>query len=102
MAKALGLRDTELDTWFERDRSHVSLKRTDTGDTIIEWWDEAVAQAVEDGFLDPQDYRGSAFEYAKSMGLTAGKRRAGVSIRAVEDEGEIDDDDDDDFDDDED
>jgi hypothetical protein len=96
--KKLTLAQTELSTWFERDRSHVDLKRKDTGETIIEWWDEAVTQAVEDGFLDPRDYHGSAFEYADTMGLLTGNK-AGVSIHAIEDDDE---DDDDDFDDDDD
>jgi hypothetical protein len=95
MAKKLTIGDTELDTWFERDRSHVNLKRKDTGETIIEWWDDAVGEAVEDGFLNARDYHGSAFEYAESMGLTDGKRRSGVSIHVADD----DDEDDDDFDD---
>ena len=113
MAKKLTIGDTELDTWFERDRSHVDLRHKDTGETIIEWWDDAVSQAVEDGFLDPRNYHGSAFEYAKSMGLTDGKDRPGVTIQVSpggsfdeyddedEDEDDEDDEDDDDFDDDE-
>lgn len=84
MPRALKLSDTELDTWFERDRQHVNLKRADSGDTIIEWWDEAVTEAVEDGFLNPRDYHGTAFEYAKDMGITDGKIRAGVSIHVTD------------------
>jgi hypothetical protein len=98
MTKKLTQSDTELETWFERDRSHVDLKRKDTGETIIEWWDEAVSEAVADGFLNPRDYHGSAFEYAEGMGLTDGKNRAGVSIHVADD----DDEDEDDFDEDED
>ncbi len=56
---------TELHTWFERDRAHVELRRVLTQETVIEWWDEA----VEDGFIDPRDYHGSAREYAQSHGL---------------------------------
>ncbi len=59
----------KVDTWFERDRAHVRLFDEETDDTVIEWWDEDVAQAVEDGFLDPKDYEGSAIEYAESLGL---------------------------------
>ena len=61
--------NTELHTWFERDRAHVELRNADTDKTIIEWWDDAVAEAVEDGFLDPRDWEGSAKEYAASIGL---------------------------------
>lgn len=58
-----------LYTWFERDRSHVELRDDDTDRTIIEWWDDAVTDAVEDGFLDPRDWEGSAIEYAEYLGL---------------------------------
>lgn len=60
---------TELHTWFERDRSHVELRNADTDETIVEWWDEAVGEAIEDGFLNPRDYHGTAYEYAVSVGL---------------------------------
>jgi hypothetical protein len=58
----------ETHTWFERDRAHVELVDDDEN-TIIEWWDEAVQEAVDDGFLDPQNWHRSALAYAKSMGL---------------------------------
>ena len=62
-----------IETWFERDRQHVELIDDSDGNerTIIEWWDEAVSEAVEDGFLDQQDWLGSASEYAESIGLLA-------------------------------
>ena len=67
--------NTKLDTWFERDRAHVSLE-TLNGKTIIEWWDEAVEEAVQDGFLNPKDYHGSAVEYANYIGAQPpGSRR---------------------------
>lgn len=56
-----------LETWFERDRQHVEL--LDANDkTILEWWDEEVSEAIEDGFLDPRNLLGSATEYAESIG----------------------------------
>lgn len=63
------LRDTEMHTWFERDRSHVELRHVASQETIIEWWDEQVSEAVEDGYLDPRDYHRSAFEYADLCGM---------------------------------
>lgn len=57
-----------VETWFERDRAHVDLQDAND-ETIIEWWDEDVEQAIEDGFLDPRDYYGSAVQYAEEMGL---------------------------------
>jgi hypothetical protein len=70
--------NTTIETWFERDRSHVELRTLD-GTTIIEWWDEAVKDAVMDGFLDSRDWHGSAVEYANYIGAQparAGAREA--------------------------
>jgi hypothetical protein len=67
------LKDTIHAEWHERDRNHLALYVRDGddgyGDTIIEWWDEAYAQAIEDGFIDPHRPHESAFEYAAEMGL---------------------------------
>lgn len=71
------LEDTEIHTWFERDRAHVELRHIQTQETIVEWWDEAVTQALEDGFLSagrgprPSDeaFRRSAYEYAECAGM---------------------------------
>ncbi len=61
--------NTKIDTWFERDRSFVGL--TDLhGEEIGEWWDDEVAQAVEEGFLNPRNWHASAVEYANYIGLT--------------------------------
>ena len=43
----------ELHTWFGRDRQHVELREADTERTVIEWWDDELAQAIIDGFLKP-------------------------------------------------
>ncbi len=69
MTQEWEITDTEIRTWFERDRQHVDLVNRYTGETIIEWWDEAVTEAVEDGFLNPRDWHTSAYEYAVSVGL---------------------------------
>jgi hypothetical protein len=62
-------RATSIHTWFERDRQHVELRDKLTDETIVEWWDDAVTEAVEDGFLDPRNYHESARGYAIDMGL---------------------------------
>ncbi|MHB8107995.1 MAG: hypothetical protein ACYDH4_11305 [Candidatus Cryosericum sp.] len=68
--------DTELHTWFERDRAHVELRDKRTDKTIIEWWDEAVGEAFEDGFLShKRGLKESAYEYAKDVGLLKPKHR---------------------------
>jgi len=63
------MKTVELHTWFERDRAHVELRDAETNKTIIEWWDEGVFEAIEDGFLDPRDFEGSAMAYAEAMGI---------------------------------
>ncbi|HVB56998.1 MAG TPA: hypothetical protein VNE63_11275 [Candidatus Acidoferrales bacterium] len=62
--------ETQLETWFERDRAWVALQTLD-GETILEWWDEAVSEAIEDGFLNPRRYHESAYEYAESLRLVS-------------------------------
>ena len=66
--KLLHMRDTRCNTWFERDRAHVELTDAD-GRTILEWWDDEVNDAIEDGFLRPGDWHASAFEAARDVKL---------------------------------
>jgi hypothetical protein len=65
----LALADTRLSTWEERDRAHVELINAKNDSTIVEWWDEAVAEAVQDGFLKPGKLHESAYDYAVHVGL---------------------------------
>ena len=55
--------ETEIYTWFERDRAHVELRDMRDKKTLVEWWNEAVKEAVEDGFLSPKDWHGTAYTY---------------------------------------
>lgn len=57
------LDETGLHTWFERDRAHVELRCALTDESLVEWWDDAVASAVEDGFLDPENYQRGAYDF---------------------------------------
>ena len=66
---ALPIEQTQLNTWFERDRQHVALLDARNDETIVEWWDETVSEAIEDGFLTSRNLHGSAYEYAASVGL---------------------------------
>jgi hypothetical protein len=59
--------DTHIETWFERDRAHVALYESKSQSLIAEWWDGEVTEAVEDGFLNPRDYHGSAYSYARQL-----------------------------------
>jgi hypothetical protein len=65
--------DTELETWFERDRAHVELREKGGGTTIVEWWDDAVQEMAEDGFLTmgrgERALHESAFKYAEQHKL---------------------------------
>lgn len=63
-------------TWFERDRQHVRLETPD-GKTVFELWDDAVSQAIEDGFLTTPrlprprdaDWQPHAVAYARGQQL---------------------------------
>ena len=57
-----------VETQFERDRASVILYDSKDNE-IMEWWDEEVNQAIEDGFLEPRDYLNSAIDYAKYLGV---------------------------------
>jgi hypothetical protein len=85
-ARTVAFEDTELHTWFERDRAHVELRDRRTGGTIVEWWDEDVHQAIEDGFLPSRWNEAAAhraaFDYAKEMGLLVGRRDAAGTRKA--------------------
>lgn len=59
--------ELELYTWFERDRQCVEL-RAPNGETVWEAWDDEVSELVEDGFLNPRDWKQSAFDYAQHVG----------------------------------
>lgn len=73
--QTIPIEDTQIYTWFERDRAHVSLDVEDANGNItrviVEWWDAAVSEAIEDGFLNPRRWHESAYEYAESVGLLA-------------------------------
>lgn len=71
VAPVLTIDEIELYTWFERDRQCVELRRKDNDETVAEWWDDDVSQLVEDGFLDPKDWKQSAFDYAQEIGFIA-------------------------------
>lgn len=68
--QAVAFEDTEIDTWFERDRASVVLRDKATQqETYAEWWDEDVQGDVDAGYLDPNDWHGSAYRTAVERGL---------------------------------
>ena len=56
---------TKIDTWFERDRSFVALYSSRSDVMLMCWWDAAVNEAVEDGFLDMGRLHETALAYYK-------------------------------------
>jgi hypothetical protein len=69
-----GSDDIRVETWFERDHASVIVYKN--GKEVAEWWDDDVRQAVEDGFLDPKDWEGSAIRYCEDMGLLKNASKA--------------------------
>lgn len=78
------IEDTRVSTWFERDRMNVELIHIDAEGfdvgTIVKWWDGDVAGAIEDGFLDPSNWHGSAYEYAHEHNMLPAGRLIDVTI----------------------
>lgn len=69
LIRAIPIEQTQLNTWLERDRQHIELVDLRNEETIVEWWDDAVTEAIEDGFLTSRNLHGSAYDYAASIGL---------------------------------
>lgn len=63
--------NTTCNVWQERDRLQVELY--DLGNPahdqlpIFEAWDDEARELVEDGFLDPNDWHGSAVWYLNHL-----------------------------------
>lgn len=68
-AKRFPRSSLRVSTWFERDRQHVHLFSGDENTTVLEFRDDEVTEAVEDGFLDPRDWLGSMIDVAGDAGL---------------------------------
>ncbi len=64
--------EVEVSTWFERDRAHIEIWDLKTNKTLAEWWDEEVAELIEDGFFRlGRKFEQSVIEYAESIGIPA-------------------------------
>jgi len=61
------MNNIRVETWFERDRANITVYKDD--EEIFSVWDENAAELVEDGFLNPRDWEGSAIEYCQYLGL---------------------------------
>lgn len=71
--RKLTKQNTVCHTWFERDRAHIGISYKKSGDDIADFWDDQIKELVEDGFLDPKDYHGSAIEYLNTLWGLDGK-----------------------------
>ena len=78
----LSIDNTELHTWFERDRQHVELRNKFTDAPIFELWDGDVTEAVEDGFLNGAHLHDSMYSYAEHLGLIPGQERLARGYRS--------------------
>lgn len=61
--------DTSCHTWFERDRAHVELRNKKNDISILEFWDEQVSEAIQDGYLNIKKPHESMYDHAKQIGL---------------------------------
>ena len=85
-SQPLEIEETGIRTWFERDRQHIELYRKDTDETIVEWWDDEVSSMVDDGYLKPDNWHDSAYEYALDNGLIPHK--PGMQVTIASNDGE--------------
>lgn len=63
-----------VDTWFERDRGSIvvyqgNYKEQADCPVIWECWDDQIQELIEDGFLNPDNFKQSAIDYCKYLGL---------------------------------
>ena len=63
--KKIKFEDTELHTWNERDRALIELRDKKRDETLVEWWDEEVGEALEGGWLNPRNLHESVYDYYK-------------------------------------
>lgn len=54
---------TYIDHWSERDRAYIILYEKGTEKELFELWDDAVSDAISDGFIDPRNLHRSTYEY---------------------------------------
>ena len=62
------MKTLHVSTWFERDRAYIALLDEDER-VIIEFEDEEVHQAIEDGFIDMRHLKKSLIEHAIGFGF---------------------------------
>ena len=82
--------NTFLTSWFERDRAHIAIYGKINGSedvsdehAIVEFWDDAVLEALEDGSIKSDNYHESLVVYAKARGIKPGDN---VSVRSTKEE----------------
>lgn len=63
-----------VDVWSERDRLMIRVTDAATHREIACWWDDDARSLVEAGFLDPRDWRRSAEDYLRHLGVLGAAR----------------------------
>lgn len=62
-SKIVPFNRTYIDDWSERDRAYIILYEKGTERELFELWDDAVSDAISDGFIDPKNLHRSMYEY---------------------------------------
>ncbi len=81
----------EPSAWFERDRRHLQLTDRLTGRELFSLFDEAVDEAITDGFITPprtprphdSDWRNTLVEYARQQGLIESLEPRPLAVRKL-------------------
>jgi hypothetical protein len=60
-----------VEVWSERDRLMVRVVEADTKQEIACWWDDDARSLVDAGLLDPRDWKRSAEDYLRHLGVVA-------------------------------
>jgi hypothetical protein len=64
--------EVEVTVWDERDRLHICVQEKDSGECLIEWWDEDAQQMFEDGFFKSgRGFEESVIKHAEEMKVPA-------------------------------
>ncbi|MFW6125465.1 MAG: DUF192 domain-containing protein, partial [Chloroflexota bacterium] len=68
--------DVRVEVWEERDRLHIGIQDKDTGEYVIDWWDDEAREMFEQGFFKRgRDLEGSVLDYAEYIGILAAESR---------------------------
>lgn len=58
-----------VSVWEERDRLHIHVHADDGQTTVIDWWDDAARELIEDGFVNARRLETSVLDYCEHLGV---------------------------------